>query len=187
METLTGKLVKLRPVRDSDFEYFASLKNDMRTQAWNQRLPPCFSPATMKERYERNLKRPNTGVFAIETLDGQLIGSMEYREGPPRLSATIGTIVGMEHWGRGHGAEAIELVLRFLFQERGLQVVGLWTQTGNPRAVRAAEKLGFRIGARLRENSVIDGKVVDTLYMDLLREEWYASRGIQDTLPALLS
>ncbi len=185
MDVLAGKLVKLRPVRDSDYEVLASLKNDLRTQAWNQRMPQCYTAATMKERYEKIMKRPNTGVFAIETLDGHLVGSMEYREGPPRQSATIGTIVGMEYWGRGHSQEAIELVLRFLFAERGLQVVGLWTQSGNVRAVRAAEKLGFRIGARLRENSVVDGKLVDTLYMDLLREEFYKSRGLEDGLPAL--
>ncbi len=185
MDTLTGKLVKLRPIRESDYEFLAALKNDLRTQAWNQRLPPSFTAATMKERYERSMKRPNTGVFAIETLDGNLVGTMEYREGPPRLSATIGTIVAMEYWGKGHGQEAIALVLRFLFQERGLQVVGLWTTSGNVRAMRAAEKLGFRLGARLRENSVVDGRPVDSLYMDILREEFYSSRGMEDTLPAL--
>jgi ribosomal-protein-alanine N-acetyltransferase len=185
MDTLAGKLVRLRALRHSDYEVLASLKNDLRTQAWNQRLPPSYTPATMKERYEKSLKRPNTGVFAIETLDGHFVGSMEYREGPPRLSATIGTIIAMEYWGRGHGAEAIALVLRFLFEERGLQVVGLWTQSENVRAVRAAEKLGFRIGARLRENSVVDGKLVDALYMDILREEFYKSRDLEDQLPAL--
>ncbi len=185
MDVLEGKLVKLRALRDSDYEALALLKNDLRTQAWNQRLPPCFSAATMRERYEKSLKRPYTGVFAIETLDGKLVGSMEYREGPPRQSATIGTIVAMEYWGKGHGLEAVELVLRFLFVERGLQAVGLWTQSGNPRAMGIAKKLGFKLSARLRENSVVDGKLVDALYMDILREEFYESRGLKDELPAL--
>jgi hypothetical protein len=33
---------------------------------------------------------------------------------------------------------------------------------------------------RFRDNTMIDGKIVDTIYMDMLREEYFESRGIED-------
>ena len=70
--------------------------------------------------------------------------------------------------------EACQLVLRFLFEELGLAVVRLWTQSGNARAVGSAKKLGFQIAARHRQAVFKGGEYHDNISMDLLREEWYA-------------
>ncbi len=182
MDALVGKSVKLRPMRESDYEYFAALKNDMRTQAWNQRTPPCRTAQQMKEYYEAERKKPHTGDFSIETLDGTLVGTIGYGESPPRLAAHIGVLTGMEHWGKGYALEAHELLLRFLFEERGIQVVRLWTQSGNARGMAAAQKIGFKIQSRFREAGMVGGKPVDNVYMDMLREEFYAARGLKDSL-----
>jgi len=183
MENLVGKLVKLRAVQDEDYEYISSLKNDLRTQGWSQRLPPCVTPKKVKEGFEKILKRSNAGIFAIETKeDGRMIGYMNYEEDTPRLGATLGIVIGFEYWGKGYAYEAQELLLRFLYEERGLQVVRLWTQSGNMRAVNAAKKVGFKISARMRESNIIKGEVFDTLFMDMLREEYYESRGIEDKI-----
>ncbi|MFH0815664.1 MAG: GNAT family protein [Methanobacteriota archaeon] len=183
MDVLVGKTVRLRPMKDSDYEYFASLKNDLRTQAWNQRTPMCRTAQQMKEHYETERKKPHTGDFSIETLDGALVGTIGYGEDPPRLAAHVGVITGMEHWGKGYALEAHELLLRFLFEERGIQVVRLWTQSGNERGIAAAEKIGFKVQSRFRENGIIGGKPADNVYMDMLREEYFKARGLKDNLP----
>jgi RimJ/RimL family protein N-acetyltransferase len=54
----------------------------------------------------------------------------------------------------------------------GFEAVRLWTHSGKPRAVGAAEKLGFREAVRLREAIFKDGTRHDNLVMDQLREEW---------------
>ncbi|MBI5000135.1 MAG: GNAT family N-acetyltransferase [Euryarchaeota archaeon] len=185
MERLEGKLVRLRPMKDSDYEYFAALKNDLRTQAWNQRLPMANTAAMMKEKFEKAAKRPNSADFSIEKLDGTLIGHIGYHEGTPRLDATIGVVTGHEHWGKGYSQEAHELMLHYLFEERGLQAVRLWTQSANERGVAAAKKMGFKVGARFRENTIANGKYSDTIYMDVLREEYYKSRGMTDRIGSL--
>lgn len=180
MDDLTGKLVKLRPVRDEDFEYFASLRNDLRTQAWNQRMPPCFTAKKIKERFEKITEKKDAGLWSIEAKDGKLIGYLNYEEGPQRLAATVGIATGMEAWGKDYAREAVELVLEFLFVERGLQVVRLWTNSWNVRAVGLAKKLGFRDSIRLREEVVMGGKLYDALMMDMLREEYYESRSLKE-------
>lgn len=181
---MEGKLVRLRPYRETDYGYLASLKNNMYTQGWNQRLPPHYTAERIKKRIEERTSAPNSAALAIETLDGTLIGDIVYNEGLPRFDATFGIVIGREHWGKGLGEEAQELLLEFLFLERGLQVVRLWTQTGFPWAQKAAEKLGFRVGIRFRENTIIDGRVRDSLYMDMLREEYFARRGLKDQVKA---
>ncbi len=183
MHKFEGKLVRLRPPKDEDFEFYAELKNDLRTQAWNQRLPLRATVEGVKEWWDKERKKPNSGEWSIETLDGELVGHIGYGESPPRLAATMGIIIGVDYWGKGYTQEAHELLLEFLFEERGIQVVNLWTQSGGERGVKAAENLGFRISARFRENSIIGGKVTDTLFMDMTREEYYKSRKLEDHLP----
>jgi RimJ/RimL family protein N-acetyltransferase len=184
MDRLEGKMVRLRPYRDSDLEYFAQLRNDLRTQGWNQRLPPRATPESTRERLEDRQRGQHSAVLAIETLGGQLVGYVTYEEGPMRLRAMLGVITGPEHWGKGFAREAQEIVLRFLFEDRGVQVVNLWTTSWNERAVRAAEKLGFKPAARLREATVMDGKRCDSLVMDMTRADYYGKRGTVDPLDA---
>ena len=184
METLSGEKVMLRPVKDEDFEYFASLKNNMYTQGWNQRLPPNATAQKVKKKFEEGNEKPNRATLSIETLDGTLIGNVSYHEGLPRHDATFGIVTGKEYWGKGYASEAQELLLHFLYQERGIQIVRLWTQGGFPWAKKAAEKLGFKEMARFRQNTIIDGKIVDCIYMDMTRSEYYESRGLEDSVGA---
>lgn len=183
MEKIEGELVRLRPVKDEDWAYLADLKNDLKTQGWNQRLPPRFTPEMLVEKHKKGHERKHSANLAIETKEGVLVGTINYSEEPPRLSATIGIVTGTEHWGKGYAHEAQDLLLHFLFVERGLHVVRLWTQTGFPWAEKSASKLGFKIACRFREDSIIGGKYVDCLNMDILREEYFEFRGLEDPLP----
>jgi len=184
MDNLIGKIITLRPLRDEDFEYIASLKNDTRTQARGLRLPPNFTAARTMEDMRSTYDRPNRGVWAIETKAGKLAGFIDYVEDPPRFAVSIGIATGVEHWGKGYAEEAMELIMRFLFEERGLQSVSLWTTSWNERMVGLAQKLGFKIVVREREARFLDGEYSDGLMMDMLREEYYASRGLKDELPS---
>ncbi|MBU4071821.1 MAG: GNAT family N-acetyltransferase, partial [Candidatus Thermoplasmatota archaeon] len=155
-------------------------KNNMFTQAWNQRLPPNYTAEKMKKRFQDANEKPNSAILAIETTEGVLVGNINYSESTPRFDATFGIAMGKEHWGKGLAEEAQELLLEFLFVERGIQIVRLWTQGGFPWAEKAAKKLGFRPMVRFRDNTIIDGKIVDTIYMDILREEYFSSRKRED-------
>ena len=185
MDRMEGKLIRLRPPKEEDYEFFAALKNDLRTQAWNQRLAPRATVKTVAKWIEKESEKPDCGTWSIETLDGELVGHIGHSEDHTRFAATVGIITGVDFWGKGYAMEAHEILLEFLFEERGVQVVRLWTQAGGERGVAAAEKLGFKIGARFREGCIIGGKLVDGLYMDMLREEYYKSRGKEDHLPPI--
>ena len=174
---LNGEHVSLREVRTADFPLLAELRNDLDTQAWSRTLPPDYTLEMIEKRYGgRDFEyRRDAAMFMIETIeDGEAVGFISYNELIDRMEATIGIVVLRKHWGSGVTVEACQLLLRFLFEELGLKVVRLWTQSGNERAVGSAEKLGFRVAARHRQAIFKGGEYHDNLAMDLLREEWYA-------------
>jgi RimJ/RimL family protein N-acetyltransferase len=64
--------------------------------------------------------------------------------------------------------------------------VRLFTHSGNPRAVRLAEKAGFQVAVRQRQSIFKNGQLYDNLVMDMLREEYFARhRELNDNLSKL--
>ncbi len=176
----TREGVTLRPPTDDDCQFLADLGNNMRTQGWNQRLPPTRTAERVSEKIKEGLKKPYHAMLMIDTEKDGTVGYITYDEEKPRLGATLGLITAEDHWGKGYAEIATEIVLEFLFEERGLQVIWAWSQSGNVRAVGAAEKLGFKVSVRVREGTIMYGQLHDTLCLDMLREEYYESRGKED-------
>ena len=174
---LEGELVRLREVRESDLPMFVRLRNDLATQAWSRALPPDYTTEMIRRRYwDRDFSyRRDHGIFVIETKDGdEAAGTVSYSDVVDRLEATWGLAVEQRYWGSGVAVDAAETLLRFLFEELGLRVVRLYTQTQNVRAVAAFRKLGFRDAVRVPDGIFKTGRFADNLEMDLLREEWFA-------------
>jgi RimJ/RimL family protein N-acetyltransferase len=184
---LEGNLVILREQRREDLQNMVDLRNDLETQAWSLTLPPDYTLEMVTKRFDKrefSFDRQD-GQFTILMKDsGEYAGLVSYTDLQPRFSATIGIIVAKKHWGGGVAFDAQEVLLKFLFDELGLRVVRLWTHSGNPRAVRLAEKSGFKVSLRMRQAVWKNGRLLDNLNMDLLREEYYALHPeLTDNLP----
>lgn len=174
---IEGTLVRLREERADDAPFLAALRNDLDTQAWSKTLPPDYTVPMLRKRFEERefSYDPDQGRFMVEERSsGNVIGYIGYSGLERRHATSIGVMIAKSAWGKGYAEEANELLLRFLFEELGLQVVRLWTHSGNPRAVRLAEKVGFRVSARLHNAIFKGGKLLDNIVMDQLREEFYA-------------
>ena len=186
---LEGERVLLREERPSDLATLLALRNDLETQGWNKALPPAYTLEMYRRRHEAAefSYDPREARFTIEEkATAEVVGTVGYTGLEPRLSASIGIMLARHFWGKGYALEAQELLLRFLFTELGLRVVRLWTHSGNPRAVGLAEKSGFRVAVRLREAVYKGGLLVDTLMMDLTREEYFQRHPeSEDGLPQL--
>ena len=186
---LEGKLVILREERPEDMKLLVELRNDLETQAWSKTLPPDYTEHMYLKRFqERTFSFDRSdGRFIIEDkASGIFAGTVSYTGLESRFATTIGIMVAKPLWGSGIAADAQETLLKFLFTELGLRVVRLWTHSGNPRAVRLAEKAGFRVSARIRQAVYKNSELYDNLVMDLLREEYFALHPeLVDTLPPL--
>ena len=182
---LSGDRVRLRELRETDYEFMVDLRNDLATQGWSRTLPPDYTVGMYRRRYEaREFSfRRTDATFIVEELDGsRRVGYCGYSGLVDRHSAQIGVALLQEYHGRGYAHEVNELLLRLLFDEMGVHKVTLWTHTGNQAAVRSAERLGFTIASRFREAVFKGGRHHDNLHMDLLRSEYYAGRNLEDGL-----
>lgn len=118
--------------------------------------------------------------FAMRTLaDDRLVGCVGLDgDAFPNGDVFVGIGIGdREFWGKGYGTDAMNIILRFAFQELNLRRVSLDTFEYNPRAIRSYEKAGFVHEGRARKFLLREGRRWDLLFMGILREEWIARSG----------
>lgn len=127
-------------------------------------------------------------VLAVRLVDtDELIGWIEltgilWNCGTTMLGIAVGDSA---RWDQGYGREAMELTLRYAFDELNLHRVGLTVFSYNQRAVALYEKLGFTYEGAQREFLHRGGQRHDMYYYGLLRREW-ETRADLDQTPATI-
>lgn len=118
-------------------------------------------------------------TFAVElNQDTKLIGGTGLSNfNWTSRSAEVGiSIYDPEYWGKGYGAETLELILDFAFRDLNMNRVELEVFDFNKRAYRCYLKVGFKEVGRKRKSCFIEGKYYDAILMDILREEWQGKK-----------
>ncbi len=69
---------------------------------------------------------------------------------------------------------AAAALLRYLFEDRGLNRVEIHCEPENTKSRAVAERLGFRKEGLLRQAELVGGRFVDNALFALLREDWEA-------------
>jgi RimJ/RimL family protein N-acetyltransferase len=137
------------------------------------------SERKIKERAEKRLEKgpqPGRHPFSVRTLaDDRLIGVLGLWVDLIHSEVWVGVGIGeREDWNKGYGTDVMKLCLRYAFLELGAQRVSLGLHEYNPRALRSYEKAGFQLEGRTRKDVMREGRRTDTLWMGILREEWFA-------------
>lgn len=110
-------------------------------------------------------------------LNGVLIGSISVvRCSEKDAWAEIGYVIGRAQWGQGLMTEALDAVLRFLFETVGLHRVMLRHDTENIASGRVMVKNGLAYEGTLRKHvHRKDDTWGDLAIYGILREEWAAA------------
>ncbi|GKV56455.1 aminoglycoside N(6')-acetyltransferase [Sporosarcina sp. NCCP-2222] len=74
--------------------------------------------------------------------------------------------------GKGYGTEAIQLVLRYVFNHLRLNRLQLEVFAHNARGIRAYEKTGFQREGVLRQSLKYNGQYVDEIIMAILKQDY---------------
>ena len=107
--------------------------------------------------------------FALD--DGELVGAMALvMKSDGR--AEIGYWIGVPYWGRGYATEAAREVVRYGFEDLGLQRIFAGYFTRNAPSGRVLEKIGMQYEGTLRRHQPKWGELLDIAFYGILREEW---------------
>jgi aminoglycoside 6'-N-acetyltransferase len=167
--TLTGDRAVLRAVDEADKPRLRMILADPSVAPWWG--PPRPDVDALDDWLDAD---PETTVWTI-VVDGAVAGSIQATEesDPDYRHAGIDLFLGPEFQGKGLGTEAIRVLARWLFEERGHHRLTIDPSAANERAIRAYRAVGFQpVGIMRRYERGPDGTFHDGLLMDLLREEF---------------
>jgi RimJ/RimL family protein N-acetyltransferase len=174
---LEGELVRLRPMEPRDLPKFVGWLADPEVRRW---LAALQEPPTLEDEldwYESTRANPDNVLWSMETIEGQLIGTIELRLNPTSRRAELGIAVqDKAQWSKGFGTDAIKLALEYGFDDLELNRIELTVDSENARGRRCYEKCGFVEEGLLRQHRFVEGKFGDTVVMSVLRSEWEARR-----------
>jgi hypothetical protein len=150
--TLTGDLIRLRPLRADDFERLHACASD--PLIWEQHPQPTRYQREVFRKYFDSGLESRGALVVIDRAAGEIAGSSRYYDhSPDGRRITIGyTFLARRYWGKGFNRELKELMLDHAF--RLVDKVYFEIGENNLRSRRAIEKLG----ARLVETQVFEGK-----------------------------
>lgn len=111
--------------------------------------------------------------FAIRLLpDAPLIGCASLRDiDREHLQAELGFWIGRDWWGQGYAREAAAEVLRFGFEDLGLNRIYAHHMVRNPAAGQVLLHIGMRREGLLRERVRKWGVFEDVVVYAMLRED----------------
>ncbi|MEO8456346.1 MAG: GNAT family protein [Chloroflexota bacterium] len=174
---LEGEKVRLRPMEPRDLPRFVEWLADADVRRW---LAALADPPTLQDEvewYESTRENEDNVLWSMETLDGQLIGTIELRLNPVAQRAELGIAVqDKTQWSKGYGTDAIMQALDYGFDELELNRVELTVDEANGRGRRCYEKCGFTAEGLLRQHRFVEGQFGNTVVMSVLRSEWEARR-----------
>ena len=112
----------------------------------------------------------------VETATGRLIGTIGYMwYQSDNNAAEVGYSLARDCWNKGYMTEALKAVLRYSFEEYGLNRVEAIHEVSNPASGAVMRKCGMKKEGTLRQKLYNKGRYVDVDLYAILRREWVAS------------
>jgi RimJ/RimL family protein N-acetyltransferase len=175
---LVGERIKLRRHARENYRLYGEWYGDREIWRLTSWAASPLSPSAVERLFEDRELSSTDDSFAIH-LKGEekpigVISLMNISEAND--SAELSVIVGHpEDRHHGIGAEAIDTILRYGFEELGLNRVGLSVFEFNENAISTYDKLGFSEEGRLRQALKRDDAFHDAILMSVLKSEWQAT------------
>ncbi len=172
---LTSKKIKLVPLEERHLDDIMKRWNDPKLRKFLGGFIPHSREAELQwiQSTIEDMKRRKSFVFAIERIsDDSFIGTIALHDIDwLSKNCTLGIAIHSEaNWDKGYGSEAISLLVHFGWNHLNLNRIELSVHDFNERAKHVYEKLGFVKFGTAHQKFYIDGKYVDTHYMELFRK-----------------
>ena len=160
--TLLGERVTLRPLEERDRQSIVEILEEPEVSRW-------FGTVSADDEAVDWLE----SGLAIE-VEGRVVGAIQFYEEsePDYRHAGMDLFLATESQNQGFGREALRLLARYLFEDRGHHRLVIDPAASNARAIKVYEAIGFKpVGVMRSYERGADGSFHDGLLMDLLRDD----------------
>ncbi|MEV4437955.1 GNAT family protein [Streptomyces sp. NPDC049577] len=167
--TLTGELVRLRPVTAEDVPALLPMLRDPEVARLTGSHAELDEAAIRTWYATRGEQDGRLDLAVVERATGEVVGEVvlnDWDPGNESCGFRICLVPGVH--GRGLGTEATRLIVDHGLRRLGLHRISLEVYAFNPRARRAYEKAGFVAEGVLREALLWEGERVDAVVMSVL-------------------
>lgn len=176
MNIWQGTKVRLRSILPEDWSHFHENDQDSEGARLADIIYFPRSEAGTKSWAEHQASKGADGdnmMLAIETLAGELVGSINAHSCDPRHGTfKYGVAIFRAHWRKGYATEAVKILLRYYFHELRYQKVNAHTYAFNEGSIKLQEHLGFQQEGLLRNMIYTNGRHYDEYVYGLLKQEF---------------
>ena len=143
---LTGKSITLRPVRETDLDQLYSFHLDIGNRGEYFPRSVLSQPAFRKEFQETGFWRKEDGMLLMVSPSDDILGHIEFFKTVNYLDEfeLSYVVYAVDQRGKGIATEAVNLLVRYLFETKRMNRIRLVIHPENRASRRLAEKCGFR-------------------------------------------
>ncbi|WP_263165512.1 GNAT family N-acetyltransferase [Streptomyces sp. SCSIO ZS0520] len=171
----TGERVRLRAIEPEDWTALRRFAED------EERLGDVLHPPRSAEGHraraqEQSGAAPDDDRFSLAVEDlgtGEMVGALGSHHADRRAGCfEYGVTIGAAHRRKGYAAEAVTLLLRFMFTEQRYHKCAARVFASNEPSLTLHHRLGFTEEGRLREHVYLAGRHQDLVMMGLPAREF---------------
>ena len=177
-----GKNVFLRYVALEDFEEMRILFKESR-KFYKGLIVTPETREKFKAYVERNSSDANECFVICRSEDCKIVGSINLSQIFRRSfqNAYLGYSLGVRYTGKGYMTEAVNLILRFAFNDLKLHRVEANVQPENKPSIAVLRRCGFTKEGFSRKYLKIAGRWRDHERFAIIREDWKNEKRIQNS------
>ncbi|MCY3735279.1 MAG: GNAT family N-acetyltransferase [Gemmatimonadaceae bacterium] len=150
---LTTDRLVLRPFSLEDAKDVQRLAGDRDVAATTQ-VPHPYEDGVAEEwigGHESAFQQGSRMVFAITLRSGELVGAIGMSINEKHRRGELGYWIGKAFWNNGYCTEAVQEMVRYGFEELGLNRIEARHMTRNPASGRVMAKAGMKLEGTLRQ------------------------------------
>lgn len=173
----TERLVLVKPEYRDAADILETLANQEVVRYTGQMPFVSLQDAEDEIKWYHNIFEKKQGIrWGLKFKEaGSIIGSCGFKNYVPESNkAEIGYELNCKYWGKGVMTEAALAVLKFGFEEMGLNRVEAFIDPANAGSIKVLQKLGFLTEGTLRDCEFENGRYIDLIVMSQLKREFAA-------------
>jgi len=170
---LKGKSITLRPVRDTDLEKLYVFHTDIQNRGDYFPRGILSQPAFQKQFQENGFWSKEDGMLLLVNAADEILGHIEFFKTVNYLDEyeLSYQVYATEHRGKGVMTEAVNLLVRYLFETKRMNRIRLVIHPDNAASRRLAEKCGFQHEGAARGAWYNRGRHQDVEIYSILHDE----------------